>query len=80
MYTLRIDKVILDKNPELVYNRRYKLWKGSEYLGEANWTENNKIVGDAFHKDPVIIDGTPHYYPVVGADRWEPIGDQPQGD
>jgi hypothetical protein len=69
---MKPSKEIRDKNFKLVYDRRYRLWKGSEYLGVATWTEDSDA-GDAFLKDPETFDGgAKHYTPVWDADRWEP--------
>ena len=52
-----------DQQQILIYGRRYRLWRGGEYLGVGIWTKD-EFIGDSFQ--------TPGNEVFV-ADKWELI-------
>lgn len=61
----------ISKNDNLIYNKKYKLWRDGKYLGIATWTEDNEIgdsfqVGKLFHNKIFVKE-------VYIVDKWELI-------
>jgi hypothetical protein len=54
---------------ELIFGKRYKLWREGEYIGTATWTEDHNI-GNSFIE--LIVDADLGVVSkVYTADKWE---------